>query len=100
MILEFTVEDAHTCTSGDWKQIKLRKENLFTNQDDTSDFIPQPAYTLNGSLLTIDLNSNVCDGGHQLRGELNDLGVAGNRRSIHMFGGEKLGTFIGVPLSP
>ena len=100
MILEFTEEVVQACTSGDWKQIVIRQERPIARETEPSDFPSKPAYVLNGSYLTIDLNSTLCGGGHELVGEINDLGVAGDRRSVHIFGGEHLGSFIGMPVNP
>ncbi|WHI52936.1 hypothetical protein P3339_09295 [Microbulbifer sp. MLAF003] len=96
MQVEFTSLAAKTCTSGDWRRLRVIEANSEVQAIANSGFIPEPAYTLTGSYLVIDLNANICDAGNELRGEITELGISGTRQTVHMFGGEKLGRFVGI----
>ena len=96
-VLEFTSETAKTCTSGDWKKVKVISQNPMLEQH--VDFIKEPAYQLNGSYFILDFNANLCDAGNELRGSISEQGISGTRQTVHMFGGEHLGKFYAVKIS-
>jgi hypothetical protein len=94
LIVRVLNQDANTCSSGDWKQLKILDEQPARS----SNFAGKPAYKLKGSALTIDLSANLCDAGYELRGQLTNVGVVGIHQPISMFGGEVVGSYFGVPL--
>ena len=96
MQVEFTSLVARTCASGDWRKLRVIDASSRVQEAAISEFSPEPAYTLTGSYLVIDLNANICDAGNELRGEITELGISGTRQTVHIFGGEKLGRFVGL----
>ena len=97
LTLEFTDLPAETCSSGDWRQARIVEQEPTPESASHVGYTKEPAYILQGSFLLIDLHSNLCDAGFELRGELTNLGVSGKQQTVHIFGGETMGTFVGVP---
>ena len=95
--LEFTDSPAETCASGEWRKIRIIDQDPTPEATSSLGFTKEPAYILQGSFLLIDLHSNLCDAGLELRGELTNLGVSGTQQTVELFGGKELGTFVGVP---
>ena len=94
IVIRFTEYEAKTCSSGDWKQAEIIDEYP-PRQDD---FLGESAYFVNGAALIIDLSSNFCDAGYELKGQLQETGVTGNHYPVSMFGIEIVGKFYGVPI--
>lgn len=94
-ILKFTDVVVDTCASGEWKKIEI--VNKFPEKH--IGYLDQPAYSLKGAALTIDLASNVCDGGYELQGQIQEIGVFGEHYPVSIFGGEVQGKFYGVPVA-
>lgn len=94
MVVEFSDNDAYSCSSGDFKKLKVISE--YPSRSEA--FLGEPAYELNGAALIIDLSANLCDAGYEMRGKLSAKGVEGSHRPVSIMGGEAMGRFYGMPL--
>ena len=94
MVVEFTQDTTQTCSSGDFKKLKIISE--YPERSEL--FLGEPAYEIKGAALIIDLSANLCDAGYELRGKVSGVGVEGYHQPVSMFGGEVVGRFYGVPV--
>jgi hypothetical protein len=94
LTLKFTGEAAETCSSGDFKKIKILSEYPIRSEL----FMGEAAYEIKGSALIVDLSANLCDAGYELRGQVTEIGIEGYHKPVTMFDGEMAGRFYGSPL--
>ncbi len=95
LTLKFTSDPAETCTSGNFKKIEILSEYPKRSEK----FIGVAAYEIKGSALIIDLSSNLCDAGNELRGQVSEIGLEGNHQTVSANGTKVVGRFYGVPLN-
>lgn len=93
LTVKFTDAAAETCASSEWRKLEIVDEH----PQRSSSFLGTPAYYIKGAALIVDLSSNLCDAGYELKGQIKEAGVAGEHYPVSMFGGEVQGKFYGVP---
>lgn len=92
--LEFTDENVETCSNGESFRINI----LDQPPPQSPNNMAEPAYSIRGAALIIDLSANLCDNGYEIAGSINDLGISGVHYPVTMFGGEVQGIFYGIPV--
>jgi hypothetical protein len=82
---------AKTCTSGDWRKLELISGPLPQLHDHPA----HAAFSLEGSLLSIDLLAGWCDVDDRIAGSINGETFVGNRAQGGMMGRDVVGTVRG-----
>ena len=87
--------DEPTCGYDYWKKMVVLDDKL--DFDFGAEF--QPAYTIFGPWLTIDLTASVCSIDHNMIGDISADGASGHFTLSHKIGGNNLGRFTAHPVS-
>lgn len=97
LLLAFTAEavDEPTCGKDYRKKMRVVEDRL----DFDLGVEAQPAYSINGPWLTIDLTASVCYIDHNLIGDITDDGATGFFTYSHRLGGRSIGSFTAHPVS-
>ena len=87
---------ANSCIAGDWRQVEILAE--YPPRDPSLE--GEPAYSVKGAALSLELKANLCDNYYTLVGQLTESGLVGLHGPEGMFGGETVGRFYGAPVQP
>lgn len=95
IVAELTDITAITCDTAGGKKLKIIHE--YPKRSEL--FQGEPAYQIDGAVLTIDLTANLCDASSVLQGAISDNGVAGRHFEKGLMDFRELGHFYAIPLN-